>query len=438
MKKIINVCLLILLSNLGFIYGEDINKDAFMDSIYQIKKATFSYSVNKQFYEEISAKIKNIKIDDNFLSDLSDKEIDKGISALHSLCYTDNFKLDLLEKLYYESKKRGRDKLYKDTLRRTYLELREFDKFKKFLKENGDIENDILNMHIDDVKNRKLEYLAYDINDLKEAKLVNLALDKGKHIILILAFSCGRAERFMDTIVNDKEAFKIFRKNGKVVTLDFSPSSLLFLKLHYGFKNAYIAYNYKSFKNFNLDLSPGLYFIDNGKIVYYNVGFNKDSGDMFIKKAKEHGMIVKREEVFKNDYPSWVKYSDRLEGIGDYLVKIPEEERINFLETMKVKRGVVSSFDYDVLMKYYKGEEFIEIFNLFKPFQIILDKYENVEGKTLKDILSSLSQDERGKFLQSLQISKGLIRGATYFTPVMEMDNEHQRESKCSIFGNCD
>jgi hypothetical protein len=86
------------------------------------------------------------------------------------------------------------------------------------------------------------------------------------------------------------------------------------------------------------------------------------------------------------------------------------------------------------LLKYYKGEEFVKIYDIFKPLQIRLDEVRNEKEVQLKDVVSGMERERKEKFLKSLQVRNGILMGVLYFK---ELSDKEQEKVKCDIFGDC-
>jgi len=411
-------------------------KKRFMDDIYKVEKATFNYLSNPSFYDSISDDINNLGIDEKIISELNDDELDKAFSKMFRLNSSKNFQLTIFENLFNEKDRRGiLKKRDKDLITMVLIGQRDFDKLKTILKKYN-IKSDISDMDIEPFSSKKdIKYLVYDIKDLKKADLINLPIDEGRHIVFVMLLSCGNAEIALDSIIRNSLSLRIFKRYGKIITLDFSPQSILYTKKHYyNFSNIYSAYNHNSFKNFNLDVSPGIYFVKNGKILSYTNGWDRDNGiDEFIKKSKELGFDSADDIINLNDKDIKHKLVPK---VGDLLSKIPDKEKIDFLNNIRLVNGIVSYFDYDILSKYYDNSEMIDMYDHFMPFAVELNKYKGtVNEYKLGDVIKDLPDDEREKFVLSLQIDKGFIVGCGYFTPIIDLSAEKQRDFKCKVFG---
>ena len=423
MKSVIILFFVLIAIFDSYSYSKE-SKEILLETFYELENSTLPYYGNETFYENTARKIKDITIDEKLLKSLSDEEFMKVVKEIYSIRYVKSFNSNWLRPIYMEAKER-KNKRAMDYMVRSYVELRKFKELKKL--HNDELIN---NMIIDEPDGREIDGLVYELKGIKEARLINLDIKKGKHIFLIIALSCSESERFIDSIVVNKKALKIFKKYGNIITSEFAPESILFSKLHYGLENIYVAYSYDSFKNLNLDEYPTIYFIDNGKILYQKIGYDRDSINKFIESAEKYNMIVKDDE----DEVNISIESKPVPTFGEYLAKMGGDDIIKLLEGIKVKRGIITYFDYNILLKYYKGEEFVKIYDIFKPLQIRLDEVRNEKEVQLKDVVSGMERERKEKFLKSLQVRNGILMGVLYFK---ELSDKEQEKVKCDIFGDC-
>jgi len=188
---------------------------------------------------------------------------------------------DFQEKLFTELAKRG--KIPPDVIKDEYdtrLARRDFNKAQELLNQFSDTKLPVL-PEIEDSfgADHSGTWLAFGIsNNGGKAKVKKMPIPDGKKIVMVMSPGCHFSVSAIQDLMADPGIAPVLKEYGLFVSRDFAPIDLAAWALRFDVNphSIYIAYKDRNFAGINLRSYPGFYFMENGKILDYMVGWQAD------------------------------------------------------------------------------------------------------------------------------------------------------------------
>ncbi|MGC8728578.1 MAG: hypothetical protein ACP5SD_04845 [Elusimicrobiales bacterium] len=362
---------------------------------------------------------------------LKDNEVTSLFDIFYKVSYKNERGVEILRKFFFEKYRR---KLLSESDKNYYKQIilinRDFVKARELISYFPDILK--LPKKIEEPNSNEINYLVYDIKDLDEMVIKKLEIENGKHIVIVSAFSCGFSEKLLDDIFTDEKLRKIFNDYGIILFNDFSPQSLLFTKLHYAFKDIYLIYKEKSFKDFKLNVFPSIYFIKDGKIIKQIEGNSENLLEEFKKIALDNGY---------NDYLNTNKYFfyEKCKLLSENKTLISQDKWINFLGDIEVYRGVIKRFDLDFVVKNFTDDTAkICIYSQLTPLSKEKKQIAAQNSFKIQEFKKYFKDNDYIKIIESLSINRGKILGLEKnFSIIINLPEKNKKYILCELFGDC-
>ncbi len=346
---------------------------------------------------------------------LSDDKLNEFSNEVYEILpYLDeHLAINLSQTIFKEKEKR---KLLNDTdikvMYMTYVKFREIDKAKEFKKQYQDSYPLLKNFKLpEEIKIDKnilsSRNLVFDSSDYeKYAELKSIDFRDFKIVIFFLP-SCQASENMMKKIVNHPNLYKNIKEKIILITPDFIPSSLNLWKYYFDIGSVYVMYNKDSFKTIFGDLKytsyPVIFFVKDNKVIDLLKGFKFDK---FVSKLKEYKIIKKDTQEIKSSYSDGMPFP----YIGEITNKFSEDDKMNFIKSIVIEGSTIVDFDYRLLYKYYKGEDFRKAFDAFS-YEEIKEDPEKCYNGAFYNLVSEFDENRIIKIFESFQIHNGRLVG---------------------------
>lgn len=158
---------------------------------------------------------------------------------------------------------------------------------------------------VSEISSSSSGWRAYNVSEHgNKVELTLLPLGDGPRIIMFASPGCGAAESAIKNILNDTELGPIFIANGIIVTRKYDPAGVESIKEKFNFPYVYIAHKSSDFPGLQLQPSPHLYFLKDGRSLYEFKSWSSENNGEYSKKKVRKGLAAigittKTEQVSK-------------------------------------------------------------------------------------------------------------------------------------------